>query len=386
MSTRCIFLLTILLLTPPFAVPAPAQDMPSPKTSPFADFESGWGDWTTTGDAFGSAPATDALFPGKIRGFDGRGFLSTLHPRKGNLATGKAVSREFLVEKPSIAFRIGGGNFPGQACLNLVVDGKVERSATGSGTPTLSETSWDVSSLVGKKAHLEILDNTVSANRGYLLVDDIRFTDPPEPAREVDWRAVNAAVADNSLGIDLAKDLVPPGNIPGESAYLPLPHVRQERDLCVPTSAAMVLQYYGEPMTPREIKVLSRGRDYDRNQKFDDFSTTWYADLLKGLSRRGYVWQDVAYPNTKEGYARSLGEIFRSLDRKRPVLIDTTLYGGHTMAVCGYSKAKRLLIVMDPNIPAPGMRALAFDVLPVIWKDGWTNPRIHPAVFTQPRR
>ena len=171
-----------------FGDPPSTPDAPSPSASSltatsatatevFADFESGTYDgWTLEGDAFGTAPATDALFPGQITGFAGRGFLCSLHPKKGNGATGKATSREFTIEKPVIRFKIGGGNHPNEACMNLVVDNQIVRTATGDDTPTLSDASWDVSALVGKKAHLEVVDSSTSAERGYILVDDIRFT------------------------------------------------------------------------------------------------------------------------------------------------------------------------------------------------------------------
>ena len=182
-TNRRSFLHSALFLPSALAASAFAQDNKTALS--FADFESGaWGDWTTEGEAFGSAPATEALFPGRIQRFGGRGFVCTLHPRKGNAAVGKAVSREFTIEKPFISFRIGGGNFPynvagnvsGQACLNLVIDSQVVRTATGNGSPILSNVSWDVSALVGKKARLEIIDNTRSEQRGYVLVDDIIFT------------------------------------------------------------------------------------------------------------------------------------------------------------------------------------------------------------------
>ena len=171
--TRRTFLHSALLLPPLFGASASAQDRNSVT---FADFEGGtWGDWTTEGQAFGTTPATDTLFPGKIFGFGGHGFVCTLHPRKGNAAVGRAVSREFTIEKPFISFKIGGGNFPGQACLNLIVEGRIVRTETGNGSSQLLVRSWDVSEFAGKTAHFEIIDSTQSESRGYILVDEIAF-------------------------------------------------------------------------------------------------------------------------------------------------------------------------------------------------------------------
>ncbi len=171
MPTRRTFQQSALFLPSILSASAFAQDNAS---AIFADFESGdYSDWTVTGEAFGSRPATDALFPGKVKGFGGRAYASTFNPRRGVLATGKAVSREFTIEKPVITFRIGGGNHPGSACLNLVVDGKIERTETGDGSAQLVARYWDVSGLVGKVARLEIVDDTTSGKRGYVMVDDI---------------------------------------------------------------------------------------------------------------------------------------------------------------------------------------------------------------------
>ena len=182
MPTRRDFLQSALLLPAALTTTgkANAQDPPTPNTqypTPTFDFESGnYDGWTIEGDAFGTAPATESSFPGKIRGYTGRGFLCSLHPKKGNAAIGKAISKEFTIEKPFLTFKIGGGNHPNQACLNLIVDNQVVRTATGDGTATLSESSFDVSNLLGRKAHIEIVDATASADRGYIMVDDIRFT------------------------------------------------------------------------------------------------------------------------------------------------------------------------------------------------------------------
>ena len=128
-------------------------------------------------------PTTDTLYPGKITGFKGRGFACSLPVKQGNAATGKAISREFTIEKPFLTFRIGGGNHPGAACLNLVVDGKIERTETGDGSAQLVARSWDVSALVGKTARLEIVDDTQSDRRGYVMVDDIGFASIPTDTR-----------------------------------------------------------------------------------------------------------------------------------------------------------------------------------------------------------
>ncbi len=141
-----------------------------------ADFEgSTWGEWRVTGDAFVTKPASDALYPGKIRGFVGKGFVCTLDSRKGNRATGRAVSPIFVIDKPMIAFKVGGGNYAEETCVNLVIDGQVVRTETGDSSPQLLEREWDVAEFAGKKAQIEIVDSSQSEDRGYVLVDDIRF-------------------------------------------------------------------------------------------------------------------------------------------------------------------------------------------------------------------
>jgi hypothetical protein len=167
-TTRRDFMKSALLLPSALAGSGLAYAQTPTASQLFADFESGnWDGWTIEGNAFGARPATDALFPGKIRGFSGRGFASSLHPRLGNAATGKLISREFVIDKPFLTAKIGGGNHPGQACLNVVVDNKIVASATGNGSPNLSDVSLDLTAHVGKTARIEIVDNTTATERGY---------------------------------------------------------------------------------------------------------------------------------------------------------------------------------------------------------------------------
>ncbi len=70
---------------------------------------------------------------------------------------------------------------PGKTCINLRVDGKVVRTATGKDREALEPASWDVADLKGKQAVIEIVDQS-SEGWGHINVDQIIFSDiPPEP-------------------------------------------------------------------------------------------------------------------------------------------------------------------------------------------------------------
>ncbi|MEU6912351.1 GH32 C-terminal domain-containing protein [Streptomyces olindensis] len=151
-----------------------------PDGTVLADFEGGtYGDWTATGDAFGTAPATGTL-PGQqgVSGFLGNGLVNTF--LNGDSTTGTLTSPEFTLDKKHINFLIGGGNHPAGSpaptVVELVVDGRVVRSATGKDTEALNWASWDVSDLAGKKARIKIVDDN-TGGWGHLNVDHIVMSD-----------------------------------------------------------------------------------------------------------------------------------------------------------------------------------------------------------------
>jgi len=159
-----------------------------------------------------------------------------------------------------------------------------------------------------------------------------------------------------------------------KGVWLSLNHIKQEKLMCFPTSAAIVLDYYGEAISPREIRMLSLGRKYDPSRPFNAYGRTNYPDLIIGLRSLGYYWKTKSYECTKEGFRLALQEVIESLDDRRPVLIDTGLHGGHTMVVVGYDNDKRVMFFMDPLIDAPGIRVIDYETLAKIWhsKDtGW---------------
>ncbi len=148
-----------------------------------ADFEGpNYGDWKVEGAAFGTGPAHGTL-PGQmdVSGFLGKGLANSFVGGDGPVGT--LTSPSFRIERKLICFLIGGGGYPEQTCINLRVDGKVLRSATGpnrapGGSERLAGQTWDVSELKGKMAAIEIVDRN-SGGWGHINVDHIIQADAP---------------------------------------------------------------------------------------------------------------------------------------------------------------------------------------------------------------
>ena len=114
-----------------------------------------------------------------VTGFAGRGLVNTY--LGGDGPQGTATSKTFSIQRRYIGFLIGGGDHPGQTCLNLRVAGKVVRTATGKNREALEPASWDVAELKGQEAVIEIVDHS-SEPWGHINIDQIIFSDvPPEP-------------------------------------------------------------------------------------------------------------------------------------------------------------------------------------------------------------
>jgi fructan beta-fructosidase len=146
-----------------------------------ADFEGQtYGDWKSTGEAFGPGPAHGTL-RGQMHvdGFKGKGLVNSFF--QGDDSTGTLKSPEFRIERKFICFLIGGGKERERLCVNLLIDGKRVRSATGpndkpGGSETLISGMWDVTELTGKSAIIEIVDEA-KGGWGHINVDQIVQTD-----------------------------------------------------------------------------------------------------------------------------------------------------------------------------------------------------------------
>ncbi len=144
----------------------------------FADFEGeGFGAWKATGEAFGKGPAAGTL-PDQmpVSGFKGKRLVNSYHG--GDRTTGTLTSPEFTVSRAFISFLVGGGGHAGRTCVNLIVGGKVVRTATGppEGSEHLEEGGWDVSPWEGKSATLQAVDSE-TGGWGHILLDHVVFTD-----------------------------------------------------------------------------------------------------------------------------------------------------------------------------------------------------------------
>ena len=180
----------------------------------FEDFESKtYEGWTITGTAFGKGPS-HGTEPGQqpVSGFAGRGLVNTF--QDGDSPQGTATSKLFTIERRYIGFLIGGGSHAGKTCINLRIDGKVVRTATGKDREELEPATWDVAELKGRQAVIEIVDHS-SEGWGHINVDQIIFSDiPPEPILRQGTAAHAAAKAFAAAFTAADEATLPAGSAP----------------------------------------------------------------------------------------------------------------------------------------------------------------------------
>ncbi|MFE2916803.1 GH32 C-terminal domain-containing protein [Kitasatospora indigofera] len=159
---------------------AVTDPQPTPTGTVLADFEGDtYGTWTATGTAFGTGPAQGTL-PGQmdVSGYTGRGLANSF--LQGDATTGELTSPTFTIDKKYLDFLLGGGTHPANSdaptAIELIVDGKTVRSATGSNNEHLDWASWDLSDLQGKTAQIKIVDAN-TGGWGHLNVDQIVLSD-----------------------------------------------------------------------------------------------------------------------------------------------------------------------------------------------------------------
>ena len=144
-----------------------------------ADFEGpDYGDWKSTGQAFGAGPAQGTLpEQNPVSGFLGKGLVNTF--LGGDKPHGTLTSPPFKISRKFINFLLGGGNHIRQTCINLVIDGKVARTTVGKSNEKLEWTFWNVREFEGQTAQIQIVD-MASGGWGHINIDQIELSDKPQ--------------------------------------------------------------------------------------------------------------------------------------------------------------------------------------------------------------
>lgn len=145
---------------------------------PLSQFDGSYGQWQQSGTAFKLGPASGDWLPRlEIENPGESNVISS--EMEGDGPKGTLTSPEFKIERHYIGFRIGGGNYEHHTCINLVIDGRIVKSATGWRSDRLAPASWDVTPFLGKRANIQIVDEA-SGDWGHINVSRIVQTDAPE--------------------------------------------------------------------------------------------------------------------------------------------------------------------------------------------------------------
>jgi quinoprotein glucose dehydrogenase len=229
------------------------------------DFEGdGFDSWQSTGTAFGLSPVAGKMdgLDGELRGYSGDALVCSANGGYG--ATGSLTSPEFTVTHPYIAFLVGGGSTINTLAVQLLVDNKVVRVATGHNGLTLRTVVWNVAEFKNKKAIIRIVDNE-KGDWGFIAADRFVFS------------AVENPVLPNN-GRPKAKldgNLIP---VPNEASAAILPGLKM----------SVVASHEGTGVSsPTSISIASDGRlfvaethRYHRGIEDDRGNLYWYHDDL----------------------------------------------------------------------------------------------------------
>ena len=155
-----------------------------------------YGSWKAEGEAFGKGPINGSAFS----------------RNGGDKATGALTSPAFVINRRFLNFRIGGGMQPGKLHMDLLIDCKVVRTATGKYNDWNAEPDgWDVSDLANKTASLRIVDEA-TRGMGFIVVSQIVLSD----------RRPLAMVTDAQREIVLDKPLLMLPVMPGPERWITL--------------------------------------------------------------------------------------------------------------------------------------------------------------------
>ena len=107
-----------------------------------------------------------------ITGSEGRGFLTSYHPRKGNAATGQAHSPVFIPESDHyLVYLIAGGGGSGVG-LRLWADEEEIAVWRGESTKDFKLVAYSLAEVAGRRLHLDLFDDE-TGGWGHIMLDHV---------------------------------------------------------------------------------------------------------------------------------------------------------------------------------------------------------------------
>jgi len=145
-----------------------------------------YGDWTTTGTAFGNGPVLVSDVPGYQGdlGATGTRVVNSHASARGKTtgekdgAVGTLTSPAFTLTRKYINILVGGGAHAGKTCVNVRIGDKVVGSVTGDDNNSMRWKSIALDAHEGEQAIIEIVDNH-TGGWGNIGVDQIVQSDSP---------------------------------------------------------------------------------------------------------------------------------------------------------------------------------------------------------------
>ncbi|MBK4348660.1 discoidin domain-containing protein [Lacisediminihabitans changchengi] len=167
-----------------------------PSDDLITDFEHGIpSGWTATGTAFASTANSTPKGQGTVSGWLDDRFLDSWTDDGGDGATGTLTSPDFTIDKTSLSFMIAGGKDLAKEALQVVVDGSVVASATGTQSEQLQWANLDLTPWQGKRAQLRVVDG-LNAGWAHIELDQIVLTNVPAGIAQRFSTSFTAAEAD----------------------------------------------------------------------------------------------------------------------------------------------------------------------------------------------
>ena len=136
-------------------------------------FEDGLDGWLLAGDAVTNQMRHEQYqHQTPITGSEGRGFLTSYHPRKGDAATGQARSPVFIPESDHyLVWLIAGGGGIGVG-LRLWADEEEIAVWRGEGTEDFKLVIYPLAQVAGRRLHLELFDDEIGG-WGHIMLDHV---------------------------------------------------------------------------------------------------------------------------------------------------------------------------------------------------------------------